>query len=175
MTQKRTTKDKGGSPRGNPKQRKQRNVSATSRVKRTPTSTASIAHEATIPSINHMSEVEQEDLSMFTESNLLSLANLIKEPQQLAEALGFSPLDIDNISREFPSGAVETAHKVLSLWKNLHIGRPHQSGSSMDGESNSEQLKGSAVDDLIDVLQSLGYFEAVEMVNGMKKAHTPYK
>lgn len=172
VTQKRTNKNKGRGNRGSPKQRKQRNVSATSRGKRAVAPSTPIAQETTMSPSSHVLEIAREEMRMFTDQNLLLLASHIKEPQKLAESLGFLSLDIDDTTKEYQTGTVEMAYDILSMWNKLHSGSLCQNESIMDSELNSEQSKGSPVQDLIDVLQSLGYFEAVEMVSGMRKACT---
>ncbi|TPP57183.1 hypothetical protein FGIG_02170 [Fasciola gigantica] len=117
-----------------------------------------------------------EELRILSNSCLQEMASYFQEPQQLAEALGLPAEEYNRIKpiRRDQEDLARQTYEVLKIWKKCYAHNRIQlsvsrCASTHDGDTNTYELYRSPLSDLIDVFQSLGSFEVVEMLCRLKE------
>ncbi|KAF5404540.1 hypothetical protein PHET_02012 [Paragonimus heterotremus] len=187
VTPKKSSKRNSGQ-RGRSGPGKQRNVSATNKLPTALTNTFSESNEsATLIPVSQTEDdiAENSQLSLLDHMHMYSLASLISEPLQLAEALGLPEEKLNRIrmmmiGKDLDRFSNQLVYEIIRTWKQCYL--MHQlslrCGSVRDGDnttSEADNVVRAPLNDLVDVFHSLGYFEAAELVGRIMNAGLPQK
>ncbi|CAL8092893.1 unnamed protein product [Calicophoron daubneyi] len=123
---------------------------------------------------------DAEELQLLTPSRMRMIAEQVQEPEKLANALGLPVEEVDRINTLIANDKKIDpsfiSYEVLKIWKNSYHPTnitlcPSDCDRMSDGvgRNSAETDLRSPLSDLIDALQSLAYFDAVEMINGFTK------
>ncbi|KAF6773859.1 hypothetical protein AHF37_06816 [Paragonimus kellicotti] len=186
VTPKKSSKRNSGQ-RGRSGHEKQRNVSATNKIPTALTSTFSEPSEPT--TLIPVSQIEDDiaansQLSLLDHIHMHSLASLISEPLQLAEALGLPEEELNRVrmmmmtGKDLDRSSNQLVYEIIRTWKQCYLMHqlPLRCGSARDGDNTTSEADNAVrepLNDLVDVFHSLGYFEAAELVSRIMNAGLP--
>ncbi|KAA3675779.1 uncharacterized protein DEA37_0007472 [Paragonimus westermani] len=174
--------------RGRLVQERQRNVNAMNKISASQTSTFSEPCEPdTLIPVSQAKDdtAANSQLSLLDQLNMHSLAYLISEPLQLAEALGLPEEELNRVrtmmtGKDFDRPSNQLVYEVIRTWKKCYLTHrlPLRCVSARGGDNNTNEADNAvraSMTDLVDVFHSLGYFEAAELVGQIMNAGLPKK
>ncbi|KAG5453624.1 hypothetical protein CSKR_111982 [Clonorchis sinensis] len=187
-----TNQKKGGhgTPRssGRSPKTRQRNVSAAGRRRAAATAVKTVpvhSYSADSEPESTRDEVKRrsnspiaDELRNLTKPLMQSIAGYIREPEKLLGALGLPQEESDRIRAQMAQQNEPSpkyiAYETIKTWKSCYMNQRIQlvasrCGSTTAGDNRTETTGSrSPLNDLMDVLQSLGYFEAAELISQIK-------